>query len=147
MVKTVKLEVITPSKLFYKGEAELVIVTTLGGDEGFMAGHAWACKLLDVGELWIREANRKDYKIAVVAGGYIDVKESIIIYTDAAEWAEEIDVSRAKTEKERAEAWLRHESSEREEEYTPDNIRRAQIALAKSMERLKVAGGGGRKRR
>ena len=38
MVKTVQVEVITPSKLFYKGDAELVIVTTREGDEGFMGG-------------------------------------------------------------------------------------------------------------
>jgi len=146
MVKTVQVEVITPSKLFYKGDAELVIVTTREGDEGFMAGHEWACKLLDVGEMWIRESGEKNYKIAVVAEGYIDVKDSIIIYTDAAEWADEIDVDRAKTEKERAEAWLKEASSEGGE-YTPDNVRRAQIALAKSLERLKVAQGGGRRKR
>ena len=49
MANSVRLEVITPSKLFYRGEVELVIVTTLDGDEGFMAGHVWACKLLDIG--------------------------------------------------------------------------------------------------
>ena len=52
-VNSVKLEIITPSKLFYRGEVDLVIVTTLSGDEGFMAGHCWGCKLLDIGELWI----------------------------------------------------------------------------------------------
>ena len=44
-----KLEVMTPSKLFYRGDVELVIVTTKDGDEGFMAGNIWACKLLEVG--------------------------------------------------------------------------------------------------
>ena len=50
-----RLEVMTPSKLFYRGEVDMVIVTTKDGDEGFMAGHVWACKLLEVSELWIQE--------------------------------------------------------------------------------------------
>ena len=49
-----RLEVMTPSKLFYRGEVDMVIVTTKDGDEGFMAGHVWACKLLEVSELWIQ---------------------------------------------------------------------------------------------
>lgn len=58
MAKSVQLEVITPSKLFYKGEVG-VITRTLQGDEGFMADHAkWACKLLDTGELWFREVGK-----------------------------------------------------------------------------------------
>ncbi|MBR5088014.1 MAG: hypothetical protein IK093_01160, partial [Ruminiclostridium sp.] len=38
MAKKVNLEIITPSKVFYRGDVELVIVRTLSGDEGFMAG-------------------------------------------------------------------------------------------------------------
>ena len=34
-MNSVKLEIVTPSKLFYRGEVDLVIVTTLEGDEGF----------------------------------------------------------------------------------------------------------------
>ena len=87
--------------MFYRGEAELVIARTLEGDEGFMYGHSWACKLLDIGELWIQEkgAPKNSFKIAAVAGGFIEVRDSIIIYTDAIEWAEDIDTQRAMSEK------------------------------------------------
>ena len=44
MARSMTLEVITPSKLFYKGEVQLVIVRTLTGDEGFMPRHTWAVK-------------------------------------------------------------------------------------------------------
>lgn len=145
MAKSVLLEVITPSKLFYMGNVEMVIARTLQGDEGFMADHSWACKLLDVGELWIQEEGSKDYKIAAVAGGYIDVKENIVIFTDAAEWPDEIDLDRATSEKERAEAWLKIS--------TPDNkkdtleVAKAQLALAKSLTRMGVKSGGTRRRK
>jgi F-type H+-transporting ATPase subunit epsilon len=141
MPKSIQLEVITPSKLFYKGDVELVIARTLTGDEGFMAGHTWAVKLLDAGELWIQEAGSKDFKIAALAGGFIDVKENIIIFTDAAEWPEQIDLERAQHEKELAEDWLRHPSDDDAE------IAKAKIAIAKSLTRMHVKAGGHRRKR
>ena len=137
---TIKLEIITPSKKFYNGEVELVIVRTLTGDEGFMAGHAWACKLLDVDAMWIREPESKEFRVAAIAGGYIDVKDTIIIYTDAAEWQEDIDKERAKALKEEVEKWLKEE-----DEKDPYEIARAQIALSKAISRMKIADSGKRR--
>ncbi|MGI6721414.1 MAG: ATP synthase F1 subunit epsilon [Anaerovoracaceae bacterium] len=139
---SIKVEVITPSKLFYSGDVDLVIVRTTSGDEGFMAGHCWATKLLEVDELWIREAGKSEYRVAAIAGGFIDVKDSIIIYTDAAEWQEDIDKKRAQELKEDAEQWLKTEKK-----HDPNEIARAQIAIAKAITRMKVAEGGRRRRR
>ena len=143
MANSVRLEVITPSKLFYRGEVELVIVTTLDGDEGFMAGHVWACKLLDVGELWIQEAGaaKNEFRVAAVAGGFIDVKDSIVIYTDAVEWSEDIDMERVLSEKAKVEDWLgKHPDAEEDS----DEMRNAKLMLAKAETRSNVAEGGKR---
>ena len=140
---SVRLEVITPSKLFYRGEVELVIVTTLDGDEGFMAGHVWACKLLDVGELWIQEkgADKNEWRVAAVAGGFIDVKDSIVIYTDAVEWSEDIDMERVLSEKAKVEDWLgKHPDAEEDSE----EMQNAKLMLAKAEVRTNVADGGHR---
>lgn len=143
MSKTVRLEVMTPSKVFYRGKVELVIVRTLEGDEGFMAGHSWACKLLDIGELWIQEEGKsqEEFRVAAIAGGFVDVKDSIIIYTDAAEWSEDIDMERVLSEKAKAEDWLTHETK-----HDPNEIARAKIAIAKAITRMHVAEGGARRR-
>lgn len=141
MAKKIKLEIITPSKIFYSGEVELVIVRTLDGDEGFMAGHSWACKLLAVSEMWIQETEAKDYKIAAIAGGYIDVKDSIIIYTDAAEWSEDIDMEKALSEKAKAEDWLTKNPDE-----DPVHVERAKIAIQKAITRMNVSQGGARRK-
>ena len=143
MANSVRLEVITPSKLFYRGEVELVIVTTLDGDEGFMAGHVWACKLLDVGELWIQEAGaaKNEFKVAAVAGGFIDVKDSIVIYTDAVEWSEDIDMERVLSEKAKVEDWLgKHPDADEDS----DEMQNAKLMLAKAEVRTNVADGGHR---
>ncbi len=86
MAKSYSLEVITPEELFYKGDAEQIIIRTLEGDEGFLADHAPAVKLLADGELWIKEKDGSDFKIANVSGGFVDVRKNIIIYTDSANW-------------------------------------------------------------
>ena len=143
MANSVRLEVITPSKLFYRGEVELVIVTTLDGDEGFMAGHVWACKLLDVGELWIQEkgAGKNEFRVAAVAGGFIDVKDSIVIYTDAVEGSEDIDMERVLSEKAKVEDWLGKHPDADEESAEMQN---AKLMLAKAETRSNVAEGGKR---
>ena len=143
MANSVRLEVITPSKLFYRGEVELVIVTTLDGDEGFMAGHVWACKLLDVGELWIQEkgAGKNEFRVAAVAGGFIDVKDSIVIYTDVVEWSEDIDMERVLSEKAKVEDWLGKHPDVDEESAEMQN---AKLMLAKAETRSNVAEGGKR---
>ncbi len=142
MANSVKLEIITPSKLFYRGSVELVIATTLEGDEGFMYGHSWACKLLDIGELWIQEegADKDTFRVAAIAGGFIDVKDSIIIYTDAVEWSEDIDMERVLSEKAKAEDWL----VKNEETADPNDVLKAKIAISKSIIRSNVAEGGHR---
>ena len=141
MANSIRLEIITPERLFYDGDVELVIVRTLNGDEGFMANHAWACKLLSTGELWIQEKGSKEYKIAAISGGYIDVQKTIVIFTDSAEWPEEIDETRALKAKERAETSLQasiHDDLE---------IRLAKVAIEKALTRIHVKGGGFRRKR
>ncbi len=141
MANSFRLEVITPERLFYDGEVELVIVRTLNGDEGFMANHAWACKLLSTGELWIQEKGSREYKIAAISGGYIDVQKTIVIFTDSAEWPEEIDADRAALAKERA------ESSLTITEKDDLQIRLAKVAIEKALTRIHVKDGGYRRKR
>ena len=119
----------------------MVVCPTLEGYEGFMASHTWACKLLGVGELWIQECGADDFKIAAISGGYIDVKDSIVLYTDAAEWPEAIDVERAKSAKKDAEEWLKGDREDANE------IAMAKYAIEKAITRMSVAGGGMRRKK
>ncbi len=143
MANSFRLEVMTPSKLFYRGEVELVIVTTLDGDEGYMAGHIWGCKLLEVGELWIKEkdAGKDDWRVAAVAGGFIDAKDSVVIYTDAVEWSEDIDMERVLSEKAKAEDWI---AAHKDADEQSEEMQNAKLILAKAETRSNVAEGGKR---
>ena len=83
------LEIVTPEKRFYSGEVELVVVRTETGEEGFLANHIWAVKLLASGEMRLREPGSKETRRADISGGFIDVHGDILIFTDSAEWKEE----------------------------------------------------------
>lgn len=86
MAHKVKLEVMTPEELFYSGEVNSVTVQTISGSEGFLPGHEWCCKLLARhGSLKIREDGAKT-KSAKISSGYIEVRDSIIVFCDQAEW-------------------------------------------------------------
>jgi F-type H+-transporting ATPase subunit epsilon len=140
MANCIKLEVITPERLFYEGDVELVIARTLLGDEGFMANHAWACKLLATGELWIQEKGSRIFKVAAISGGYIDVQKTIVIFTDSAEWPDEIDAERALRAKERAESSLMAFPNK------GIQIELAKIAMEKALTRINVKDGGRRRK-
>ena len=131
------MEVITPERLFYEGEVEMVIVRTLIGYEGFLANHSWACKLLDTGVLKIRENGAKEFKIAAITGGFIDVKDRIIIFTDAAEWPEEIDIERQKRKIEEMEARLKGMGDD------ANQLQAAKVSIAKAANRINVLTGKG----
>jgi F-type H+-transporting ATPase subunit epsilon len=143
MADSIRLEIITPEKLFYDNQVELVIVRTKSGDEGFMAHHAWACKLLAIGEIWVKEVGSKTFKIGVISSGFIDVKSNITIFTDIAEWQEDIDVDRAK---ERLEAAQKYFESNKREDSDDEEFEKTEVSLKKAMTRLSVAGGGDRRK-
>ena len=85
--RSVRLEIITPREMFYEGQVEMLSVPVVSGQEGFMAGHIWCVKLLrENGDVKIREAGSKQLKTAAIRGGYVDIKDDFVVYTDSAEW-------------------------------------------------------------
>ena len=94
MSRPLRLEIKTPTDAFYEGDVEMVMVKTTDGYEGFMAAHEWALKLLaDDGEVRIKEignagstAKDRDFRIARLKGGVMEVRDHIFIFTEEAEW-------------------------------------------------------------
>jgi len=144
MANTFKLDIVTPEKHLFSGKVEIVIARTLSGEEGFLAGHIWACKLLDICELWFREEGKKEYRLAAISRGFIDVRDDVMIYADSAEWPEEIDVERAKEAGRRELEWL--ESHGTPGESPEEEIEEHKQAAKRAANRQKVAAGGSRQR-
>ena len=148
MAKAFLLEIVTPEKRFYSGDVEIVIAGTLTGEEGFMADHIWGCKLLDEGELWFREAGEKEYRIAAISEGFIDVRGDVLVFTDSAEWPSEIDLAGAEEESRREQEWL-DQHKETGGKASPELAAEIAIhkqAVRRAIHRKKVAAGESRPR-
>jgi F-type H+-transporting ATPase subunit epsilon len=119
------VELVSPEKVLFSGEATIVVCRPEGGDAAFLPGHAAYLGLLGVGPVLIRTSDGKEVK-AAVHGGFIEVRNNkVTILSDVAELAGEIDVTRAQAAKAKAEA----DSASAEQA----------VALRRALVRLQVA--------
>lgn len=122
------LKVVTPDKLFFKGEIDMLVARTIEGDVGILLNHSPLVTILDIGRLVIKNGDER--KVAACAGGYIDVRNNnITVVSDACEWEDEIDINRAERAKERA--------SKKLEDKDTDTFK-AELALKKAINRINV---------
>ena len=104
-----QVELVSPERILWTGEADMVVARTTEGDIAFLAGHAPFIGALGIGAVTIEEPGGKQTRIAV-HGGFVEVSNNrVTLLSDVAELAGDIDVARAREAKERAEAALRHE--------------------------------------
>ncbi|MFS8583864.1 MAG: ATP synthase F1 subunit epsilon [Acidimicrobiia bacterium] len=124
-----RVELVSPERILYSGEAEMVIVRTLGGGEiAFMPGHAPFVGALAIATATLRTPQGDE--LVAVHGGFVEVSDdTVTILSDVAELASQIDVERAQRAKERAEERLR---AARDAE--------AEAALRRALIRLQTAG-------
>jgi len=107
---TLHVEVVSPERILWTGEADRVIARTLGGGEiAFLTGHAPFVGALDIGTVRVHSEDGNEETIAV-HGGFVEVShDRVTVLSDVAEVASQIDVDRARAAAERAEASLRVE--------------------------------------
>ena len=105
---TMQVELVSPERTLFTGEATMVQARTLGGgDIAFLTGHAPFIGALAVDQVIIRLADGSD-EVAAVHGGFVSVNDDHVkILSDLAELKSQIDVDRARRAQERAEAALR----------------------------------------
>ena len=100
---TMHVELVSPERKLYSGEATMVICRPSGGDAAFLPGHAPFLGTLGIGPVVIRTAEGGEVR-AAVHGGFVEVRNNkVTILSDVAELAADIDPARAAGAKERAE--------------------------------------------
>ena len=92
------VQLVSPERILYEGEAEMVIARTAGGDIAFLTGHAPFVGTLGIGKVRIQSAERGGAEVvAAVHGGFVEVSDNkVTILSDVAELADQIDVARAR---------------------------------------------------
>lgn len=138
MADKIQLKVVTPSRLLLDEAVDEVTAPGALGEFGVLPNHIAFLTLLEPGELSYKQENERQY--LVVSGGYAEVLENVMtVLADAAEYADEINVERARRAKERAEASVAQAQQE-----TKDALA-AQAALRRAQARLEVASKEARK--
>src|SRR3954452_6344686 len=108
-----QVELVSPERVVFSGEATQVITRTLGGGEiAFLPGHAPFVGALTENHTRITLADGSQLDVAV-HGGFVQVgANKVSILSDIAELGTDIDRGRAVAAKERAETQLRTEDND-----------------------------------
>ncbi|CAB4558307.1 unannotated protein [freshwater metagenome] len=124
---TMRVEVVSPERILFSGEAKQVITRTLeGGEVAFLPGHAAFLGALTENHTRIYLVDGSIQNLAVHLG-FVEVgADHVTILSDSAELEQDIDVARAKAAKERAETQMRTEHSTEVEA----DLRRAHARLS-----------------
>lgn len=122
------INIITPDREFYNGEATFIEFNTTEGEVGIYKNHIPMTMILKPGILHIY--NGEDEKIAALHAGFVEVlQEKITILAEIVEWPQEIDLERAEAARDRAQERLQAKAPE-------TDMARAEIALKRAMARI-----------
>ena len=124
------LRIVTPDRVFYENQVDMVEFNTTEGEIGVLPGHIPMTVIVKPGILNISEAEAE--KEAALHSGFAEIlPEGVTILAEIIEWPDEIDEKRAVAARERAEERLRSR--------TPDtDVARAETALQRALARIQV---------
>lgn len=126
-----QLQIVSADRSLVNEQVDEVQIPGTDGYLGILPGHTPLLTTLQVGQLWYRQGQEKQY--LSIAFGFAEVQpDRVTILAQIAERADEIDLARAEAAKRRAEERLTRPAPEMDFE-------RARIALLKALVRLQVA--------
>lgn len=133
-MNTIAIEIVTPERLVYRGDARIVVARGIEGDLGVLPNHIPMVTPLKIAPIVVKKVNEGEEEVVAVSGGVMEVrKDKITILAESAELPEDIDIDRALRAKERAERRLAESGQE------ALDFKRAQLALQRAIMRLSVA--------
>ena len=126
-----QVEIITPERIFYTGEASMIEFTSVEGEMGVYKNHIPLTTVLAPGIVTITEDDGQ--KKAAVHAGFAEILgDKVTLLAEIAEWPDEIDFDRAEAARERAKARI-----ENKQDSGIDMIR-AELALRKALVRISL---------
>ena len=125
---TTHLDIITPERVVYSDDVEMVIVPGVEGELGILPHHAPLFTKVKPGEITIKKADKEIY--LAITGGFLEVLgNKVTILADYAIRAEEIEEKMAEEAKRRAEEAMREKKSKEELVIAEAELRRALLEL------------------
>lgn len=130
--KTFNLQIISPTRVFFDGDATMVEMKTSEGEIGVLAGHIPLTAILTPGVLKIHQED--GIKEAALHDGFVEIgKDKVTVLAESCEWPDEIDVQRAREAKERAEERIKSGRKD-------VDMMRAELAVKRALIRIDLAG-------
>jgi F-type H+-transporting ATPase subunit epsilon len=131
-VGVLHLEVITPERVMVSEDVDMVEAPGAMGEFGVLPGHINFLTSIVPGE--VRYMTGSETRHLATSGGFAEVvSDKVTFLLQTAEFAQEIDIERAKRAKERAESALKDLSSE-DKEY-----KAIELALLRAVARISAA--------
>jgi F-type H+-transporting ATPase subunit epsilon len=132
MAEKIRIRLVTPSRLLLDEEVDEVTAPGALGEFGVLPNHISFLTLLEIGVMNYKQGAGTVH--LALGGGYAEVLDNVMtVLADAAEYADEIDVERARRAKERAEETMEKLNRDDKEFLV------AEAALRRAVVRMQVA--------
>jgi len=132
-MKEIYVEILTPSKLGFKGEVKSITVPGSLGNFQVLFNHAPLMSTFEIGLIKIVDLNDQ-ILIFATGGGTVEVMENkILLLAESFEKPTDIDLTRAEEAKKRAEARMKNLYNE------AVDFLRAEAALQRAVNRINIA--------
>jgi F-type H+-transporting ATPase subunit epsilon len=140
MSNKIKLTIATPLQQVYKNDVDQLTVTTVNGEITILPNHVPLVVPLELGQVMVKNDGKKVYH--AINGGLLEVRHDneVIILSNRAENASDIDIERSEKAIERA----RHVMSQ--ETLNPDEYVELEKNIQKELNRVKIASRNGQRK-
>jgi F-type H+-transporting ATPase subunit epsilon len=131
MAQHIKLSIVTPEKEVVSDDCQIVMAPGSVGEFGVLSGHTPFLTSLKIGAVRYTDGSGKEH-VVFVSGGFAEVlPDKVTILAESAESEEAIDAKRAEAARDRAEKRIAEAGKDLD-------MIRAQAALARAIQRLKI---------
>ncbi len=125
-MRSFNLKIVTPHGVHFDGQAEGITVRTVGGDMSIWSGHVDAVTALGIGKAGVTVDGERRY--AACSGGVLSViKGDVTVLASTFEWAEEIDLERAREDLAKGKEELAVATDEKSVQLAKQRITRALV--------------------
>ncbi len=131
---TYNLQVVSLDGIEYEGEVEKIMLRTVDGDVEILARHTNYCTGIGMGTAHVTLGDGTERKAACIGGMITVLNGAVRVFPTTWEWADEIDIERAKAAKAKAEQRLKESQISKEAKV------RAEAKLYRALVRIGTAG-------
>jgi F-type H+-transporting ATPase subunit epsilon len=130
MADTFQLEIVTPERKVIEDRASELQIPGKGGYFGILPGHAPLITELSIGEIAYRDEKGQVKRLACAWGFAEVLPTKVTMLAEVAERAEEIDLARARRDREAAEAALKSAKPDTDTAALESQIQRANTRIS-----------------